>query len=61
MNTTQTIVARRLRDYYNECQEILEQLNEEEITYQESEKALIQLDEKYAKLITEIFEKEQLI
>lgn len=51
MTVQETIVARQLRNYYNEVMEIDEELNNEEITLQESELALIQLDEKYAAII----------
>lgn len=47
------VVKRHLRDYYNEVMEITQQLDDEEMSIIQSEKALIQLDEKYAKLIEE--------
>lgn len=45
---------RLLREYYNEVVDILDQLDEEEITYDEPERALQLLDHKYAIKITEI-------
>lgn len=42
------VYKRALRDYYNETMGILEDLDDEEITLPQAEKALIQLDEKYA-------------
>jgi hypothetical protein len=43
------LVRFKLRQYYNEIKEIDEQLEEEEITLEQSERALMLLDDKYAK------------
>ena len=53
MTVKETIVARLLRNYYNEVMEITEQLDNEEMTLGESERALIHLDEMYAHRIVE--------
>lgn len=42
----------KLRLYYNEIVEILEAEDEGDMTTEQSEKALMQLDDKYAKIIT---------
>lgn len=55
MTVQETIVARQLRHYYNEVMEINEDLENEEMNLGESERALIQLDEKYAHIITNLF------
>lgn len=51
MTIQQTIIARHLRNYYNECMEVNEDFDNELCSFQEAEGALIQLDEKYAKII----------
>lgn len=47
-----TITIRHLRHYYNGVCEIMERMDDGEITVSESEAELIKLDEKYAELIT---------
>ena len=49
-------VLRKLREYWNEAQEIEEDFRDDPYNIILKENALIQLDEKYAKLIMEIFD-----
>lgn len=53
MTPTETLVARRLREYYNEVCEIMAALEDEEMDFRESEAALIDLDSEYAAKIVE--------
>lgn len=49
-------VRMQLRRYYNEVMEITELEDEGDMTVGESEKALILLDDKYARKITDLLE-----
>lgn len=51
MTDPKQIVTRKLREYWNEAQEIEEEFEEDPFNIIQKENALIQLDEKYAELI----------